>query len=1069
MQQFLESVSEIDRTALLWVSGEAGIGKSSLLQALLSSVEGDKQIILQCKLYPDSTTSIRQLLEYGIKTNPRITSLVGSGMESGLSSVIVTIRRLARIRPTLLLFEDLHLIGDEDARVLSQLLQGIAEEPVGVICTARPEESPAYGVVVPFLIDSILLEPFKLRDVDELLREAGLPEERAEILAQVLQITHGLPLMIQSVISDLQKHAEKGGESLLSGLTTVRTKVEMSVDALTAGLTANINEDELSAAKHLALLGEVFGEKSARVILKDAEAIITSLAEKGILTRPLGSLPTLRGTNAREQTWKFTHSLLHEKLLRELPEGSSLIDQVLTVVEEQDLPIYTITPFLYIARQKSLSISHERAEHIILQLLDFCWHLHGRGHWQLSMTLLDALTGFYNENVKEGMDELLRVDLQALRTRLLALYPASAACQEAIATYRKLTQKPSRLDVAVHTVWGVSIMLDSLHSSEAEFAERMRERLEKIEELLQQFPPLLFHNEFLSAIGYLASQNRQHYTQANVDKIRAIHRQVLHACEPGMHIPEVDAFTAYMLPLFATREELEQSNVWSQKFLSQLERGECSGIESVAIFLMVSGQAKRVRNLVATCAKHCRRAIASPSQFVLSTRNLQAMAAMGVPVDIVFSNLRKILEEDTTPATMQSERSLKSLNVGSLIAHIGLWCGEEEKARALIESFALNRVESMEQLHEIYRPNEEMLREVYNSGVYPRELHSLLTSVVEGRDDVLTPLREILEREILHINRLLHLRTAIGVAEYLNLATSIKPLIKEGLKRGLAWCAEGELAGYAQPLLQLASRYLSVKERREWEKIFNNLLKQVRAEFREEEKSEPVDTRVKLSVIGTVTVQAPGEEEQRIQGGRVRQILALMVANEVLKTKLSVDEFREFGTESTDVDDGANTVRVTISRIRQLLGKEGVIVERNCTPRLNLNQVNVDLINVLTWLKEAIFFVEKMRPRKSYLLLMKALDTLHGEVIYPALYNDFFAAARHDVAYRLREAVLAVAHLLHHEMAYDEESELLRHALDTLPNDESIQEQFVEVLELLGRNVEVLNLRKKMSEVEESS
>ena len=1072
--EFHQSISELDKAGVLWISGEAGIGKSRLLEESLTHLGSSKTIILHNRIYPGSSSSISELLSQTIKANLQVNRLLTTPVKSELNSVLLAIRRLARLQPVILIFDDLHLLEEEEARKLSQLIHGLAEDPITILCAARPDESSAYGELIPFLVDTILLRPLNVSDVEVLLQQFDVPVQNSITPNQLHEITHGIPLLIRSVAPDIVKWKDSelsSGNSIKRTLALIQSKSQTSIQAITTAMVADLREEDLETARALATLGEVFGESAAEVVVDQSVQLITQLSEKGILAQPLEVVSELRGSVATERIWKFTHTLLHEHLLLNQPQSSELAERLYDILKLEDVALYTITPFVYLANHRFATDEEEKVESLVAQLIEFCRVLYKKGHRQLSLTLLDQTEQLY-ERGRAFLSEEARMDIQEIRVYLLFLYPFSTEFRSAVETYLQLTENPSSVAVAIHRVTALCQDIP-IHASS--FPESLTNRLSVIEKLVQDFPDLLLMPQMIGQMIYMVSQIGVNYSSRVVKQFRKLFQRIMDAAEEHYVCDQqlIDLFTVSMLQLFSTRKESELHNEQVEELLSRRASGDFSPewFLSIGEYLLMSGQVGKVSELI-DAYKTERAGYNFVEDFSIMLYGIHAAAAMGAPWKHISSLLRNQLDV-TSPVLQQmaSHQSIVPFGIALCAVEIGKMRAEEEAANEFLQELSIQdaRVSESQRAGLILKPDPEVLQSLLSENVLREELQELLKSLLSEKPDVLQTLQPFLLRKIAHKSHLFFLRAGIALSQYVGTDEELRPSISYALQEGLQWCCQNNLAGYAWPLLPLAEEYMAVDEYHEWKKRINSLQRRLIEEYgwTETSNEDVTDKPIQVTIIGNVTVTVRGKQPQRIQGARVRQVLALMVANEIQRDRLSADDFREISIGShLTVQDSANTLRVTVSRIRQLLGKEAVIVERNLAPRLNLDLIEVDVLNVLCQFENAREAARKLKPRKARSLLLKSLELLGTEPVYPTLYTEFFEAARLDFELQFREAILQIAHLLHHEGAYEDEKEVLSVAYNRTPNDDEIAEKLISVLELLGQHVDALRVRKRQDALE---
>ena len=167
------------------VAGEAGIGKSRLVRAVIDDVDPDGRTVLRCQCSPhhsgtplwpvvqqltfaasfepadtdaERRTKLEKLLRRGTMQPdtalPFIGHLLGMDADSSaeltprqlrdrtLSHLVEQVLGLARQQPVLLVVEDLHWIDPTTLELLSRLLDQICNVRVLIVLTSRPDQPP---------------------------------------------------------------------------------------------------------------------------------------------------------------------------------------------------------------------------------------------------------------------------------------------------------------------------------------------------------------------------------------------------------------------------------------------------------------------------------------------------------------------------------------------------------------------------------------------------------------------------------------------------------------------------------------------------------------------------------------------------------------------------------------------------------------------------------------------------------------------------------------------------------------------------------------------------------------
>ena len=220
-----------------------------------------------------------------------------------------------------------------------------------------------------------------------------------------------------------------------------------------------------------------------------------------------------------------------------------------------------------------------------------------------------------------------------------------------------------------------------------------------------------------------------------------------------------------------------------------------------------------------------------------------------------------------------------------------------------------------------------------------------------------------------------------------------------------------------------------------------------------------------LQLIGPTTIHYPNGKVRSVRGYRVRQILGLMVANQLLRTKLSADEFREVAADSVrDTESSANITRVNLTRIRSMLGKHALIAENDVAPRLNLDHISVDVINVSRLLDVILDSITGGYAQRVFQKACEVFSALQERTIYANMYGNFFDMARADFEIRVRKVLLMAAEFLRRQGEEEHSLHILRECFQVMPGDEEVEDTLRKTLLESGHSAEAMHLAKARSE-----
>jgi class 3 adenylate cyclase/tetratricopeptide (TPR) repeat protein/ABC-type transport system involved in cytochrome c biogenesis ATPase subunit len=340
------------------VSGEAGIGKSRITQAIIDEVANDDhtRITFQCSPYhadsafypvtqqmlfaagiaasdsPDlRLDKLEALLGEDQDTLRLVAPLLGLDGEARYGALDLTpaqqraktmqalaglLVRQAAEKPVLMVFEDLHWIDPTSQELLDILLDQITDQPIMILATARPTFIYGFGghpIVTKFALNRLGKDQIG-SIVAKLTDGKALPDE---IMAIIAQRTDGVPLFVEELTKTILESGamkEDGDRLVLNGpLSTIAIPTTLH-DSLMARL------DRLQPIKEVAQTAACIGREFSHGLLAQI-----SLSPESELTAALDGLIEAELIYRRglppEATYLFKHALVrdaaYESLLKE--------------------------------------------------------------------------------------------------------------------------------------------------------------------------------------------------------------------------------------------------------------------------------------------------------------------------------------------------------------------------------------------------------------------------------------------------------------------------------------------------------------------------------------------------------------------------------------------------------------------------------------------------------------------------------------------------------------------------------------------------------------------------------
>ena len=342
------------------LGGEAGIGKSRLVQVLKEHVAGEGHLWLECQgspyyqhtaLYPLTELLARRLLpvepeataaqkvqhleeflgQHGLspaETVPLFAPLLSLPLpatyaplqvspeqqrQQTLHALLGLLLRLAAAQPLLLVMEDLHWVDPSTLEWLSLLVDQGPTARILALCTCRPDFNPPW--TGRSHLTQVTLARLPQRQATELTHQVAqgkaLP---AEVVAQIVAKTDGVPLFVE----ELTKTVLESGllQEQEEHYTLTEPLPPLAIPAtLHASLLARL--DRLGAAKSLAQLGATLGREFAYDLLQavapwDEETVrwaLQQLVEAELLYQR--GLPP-------QATYVFKHALIQDAAYQSL-------------------------------------------------------------------------------------------------------------------------------------------------------------------------------------------------------------------------------------------------------------------------------------------------------------------------------------------------------------------------------------------------------------------------------------------------------------------------------------------------------------------------------------------------------------------------------------------------------------------------------------------------------------------------------------------------------------------------------------------------------------------------------
>jgi DNA-binding SARP family transcriptional activator len=326
-------------TMIVTVTGEAGLGKTRLVQEFAAS-RGSKAHVLSGRCLPygegitfwplqevvrqaadgDSPEKIKALLDGEPDTASVAEQLhraLGPGNQgsTAASEIFWAARRLlealARRRPVLVVFEDLHWAEPTFLDLVESLGLQAGGSPIVVVCIARPElldHRPAWAAEADRAV-SIYLTPLGENSAASLLDSLSADHHiTPSTRARLIDTAGGNPLYLEQLAVSLSE--QKGSD--------IRPALPPTIQALLSARLQRLGPGASSVLVRGAIIGKDFGQQEIRELLPaEARAPLSrnlqTLVAKGLVQRGLSRDPY--------EEYSFRHILIQEAAYRSIPKS----------------------------------------------------------------------------------------------------------------------------------------------------------------------------------------------------------------------------------------------------------------------------------------------------------------------------------------------------------------------------------------------------------------------------------------------------------------------------------------------------------------------------------------------------------------------------------------------------------------------------------------------------------------------------------------------------------------------------------------------------------------------------
>jgi DNA-binding SARP family transcriptional activator/tetratricopeptide (TPR) repeat protein len=330
-----------DRTCQLFtIIGEAGVGKSRLVQEFVDDLAGRATVVRgRCLPYGEGITywplreAIRDAARLEEADSPEksrdklaavvddedadavawnVAGLIGlaeadTAAEEGFAAVRVLFEALARRRPLVLVFDDIHWAQATFLDLVEHVADWSRGVPLLVVCVARPELleiRPGWGGG-KLNATAVLLEPLSAAESAELVDNLAGADVASETRERVVAAAEGNPLFVEEMLALARED-----------VTADTLAVPPTIQALLAARLDRLEAAERAVLERASVEGKVFHEGAVEALSPPGAAVAGALAAllRKELVRP--DRPLFTGVRA----FRFRHLLIRDAAYDSIPK-----------------------------------------------------------------------------------------------------------------------------------------------------------------------------------------------------------------------------------------------------------------------------------------------------------------------------------------------------------------------------------------------------------------------------------------------------------------------------------------------------------------------------------------------------------------------------------------------------------------------------------------------------------------------------------------------------------------------------------------------------------------------------
>lgn len=401
------------------------LGFINLLRYWLDIQESDRQMEIAQKLRDRLSRMNHELHEHISAFHALLSLPIQNQAWSELDPFQKRLRLFAAIRsllvdlasrqPLMLVIEDLHWADLDTRDAFKEFIEGIAQHPILVCATLRPEIREDWiRSLGGHIIDML---PLTRDETDELLTQTlGEANSIRPIRAAIAERCQGVPLYAEEMIQHLRDSHLIWGASghYQSSLQQFPERLPNSISAVIAGRV----DRRSKVAKQMVQAAAVLGEKFSVNVISRMIDCSDYQREYGI--RELTEAEFIQPLATRlEHEYQFKHALIHQVVYDSLPRERKIHLHSRAASAIESLYEERVDEYLYLLADHSLKGQlWEKAANFYLKA---CYHALGRSSFHQAVLMLDK--GLESLDHLPGSKQTLSQRIDFLLVGLNALIP----------------------------------------------------------------------------------------------------------------------------------------------------------------------------------------------------------------------------------------------------------------------------------------------------------------------------------------------------------------------------------------------------------------------------------------------------------------------------------------------------------------------------------------------------------------------------------------------------------------------------------------------------------------------